>query len=53
VTAAAPALAAELEGGLRRLQLAYFRRIAAETLQTPVALRDLLSDLEGGESPRH
>jgi DNA replication protein DnaC len=39
MTAAAPALADELEAGLRRLQLAYFRRIAAETLQTATTQR--------------
>ena len=39
MTALAQPLAAELERGLKRLQLAYFRREAAELLQTATTQR--------------
>jgi hypothetical protein len=62
VTAVAPALAPELEAGLKRLQLAHFRRVAAETLQTattqrwaPEALLRAIIDVEvaGRDTANH
>ena len=39
MTAAAPPLEADLVAGLKRLQLAHFRAVAAETLQTATTQR--------------
>jgi len=39
MTATAPPLEADLVAGLKRLQLAHFRAVAAETLQTAMTQR--------------